>query len=117
MNIYTYYFYNPGDSLSRYSVAFSYVGEGNGDYIREALGQFKFVGIKQGGYLPIIFLPLPQLKQLGNLTTSITPFENVQLDLEYAGSLWDKNRFSTLDDGDNYGYAANIFLKVTSQQS
>ncbi len=110
--LYTYYIYNPGDSLSLYSVSFSYVGDGNGDYIREALGQFRFVGIKQGGYLPVIFLPLPQLKQLGNLTTSITPFENVQLDLEYAGSLWDKNRFSSLDDGDNYGYAANIFLKV-----
>jgi hypothetical protein len=88
------------------------VGEGNGDYIREALGQFRFVGIKQGGYLPIIFLPLPQLKQLGNLTTSINPFENVQLDMEYAGSLWDKNRFSNIDDNDNYGYAANISLRV-----
>jgi hypothetical protein len=109
---YTYYFYNPGDTLSIYNVFFSYVGEGRGDYFRDALGEFRFVGISQGGYLPIVFLPLPQLKQLGNLTTSINPFENVQLDLEYAGSLWDKNRFSSLDDGDNYGYAANISLRV-----
>ncbi len=107
-----YYVYKPGDTLAIFNVSFSYLGEGNGDYIREALGQFRFVGIDQGSYLPIIFLPLPQFKQLGNLTSSITPFENVQLDLEYAGSLWDKNRFSTLDDGDNYGYAANIFLNV-----
>ncbi|MGB5531456.1 MAG: hypothetical protein WBQ32_15915 [Ignavibacteriaceae bacterium] len=110
--LYTYYVYNPGDSLSIFNVFFSYVGEGNGDYIRQALGQFEFVGIKKGGYLPVIFLPLPQLKQLGNLTTSITPFDNVQLDLEYAGSLWDKNRLSDLDEKDNYGYAGNIFLKV-----
>ena len=109
---FVYFIFNPGDSLSLFIVSFSYVGEGNGDYIRESLGQFKFVGIKQGGYLPIIFLPLPQLKQLGNLTTSINPFENVQLDIEYAGSLWDKNRFSSLDDGDNYGYAANVSLRV-----
>ena len=107
-----YYVFNPGDSLAVFNASFSYVGEGRGDYIREALGQFKFVGINQGGYLPVIFLPLPQLKQLGNLTTSINPFENVQLDMEYAGSLWDKNRFSNLDDGDNYGYAANISLRV-----
>lgn len=107
-----YYLFNPGDSLSVFNVSFSYIGEGNGDYVRDALGQFRFVGIKQGGYLPIIFLPLPQLKQLGNLTTSITPFENVQLDVEYAGSLWDKNRLSTLDDTDNYGYAANISLRI-----
>ena len=109
---FVYYLYNPGDSLSLFIVSFSYVGEGNGDYVREALGKFRFVGIKQGGYLPVIFLPLPQIKQLGNLTTTINPFENVQLDMEYAGSLWDKNRFSTLDDGDNYGYAANVSLKV-----
>jgi hypothetical protein len=111
-NPYTYYIYNPGDSLSIYNVSFSYVGANNGDYNRLALGQFQFVGIKQGGYLPVIFLPLPQLKQLGNLTTSITPFKNVELNLEYAGSLWDKNRLSDLDDNDNYGYAGNIFLKV-----
>ncbi len=107
-----YYLYNPGDTLSLFNVSFSYVGEGIGDYVRDALGEFRFVGIDQGGYLPVIFLPLPQLKQLGNLTTTINPFENVQLDMEYAGSLWDKNRFSNLDDGDNYGYAANISLKV-----
>ncbi|HSW56301.1 MAG TPA: hypothetical protein VLH59_14540, partial [Ignavibacteriaceae bacterium] len=109
---FVYFVFNPGDSLAIFNVSFSYVGEGNGDYIRESLGQFRFVGIKQGGYLPIIFLPLSQLKQLGNLTTSINPFENVQLDIEYAGSLWDKNRFSSLDDDDNYGYAANVSLRV-----
>ena len=109
---FTYYFYNPGDSLSLYIVSFSYVGEGNGDYIREALGQFTFVGIKQGSYLPIIFLPLPELKQLGNVFATFNPWQNVQLDLEYAGSLWDKNRLSSLDDGNNYGSAANLFLKI-----
>jgi hypothetical protein len=109
---FTYYVYNPGDSLSKYIVTFSYVGEGNGDYIREALGQFFFVGIQKGGYLPIVFLPLPELKQLGNIAATLNPFQNVQLDLEYAGSLWDKNRLSSLDDGNNYGSAANLYLKV-----
>ncbi|MEJ2104336.1 MAG: hypothetical protein P8X47_07140, partial [Ignavibacteriaceae bacterium] len=111
-NTYTYYFYNPGDSLSVYNVSFSYVGAGKGDYNRLALGQFQFVGINQGGYLPIILLPIPQLKQLGNITTSITPIDNVQLDLEYAGSLWDKNRLSNFDDNNNYGFAGNVFLRV-----
>ena len=109
---FTYYVYNPGDSLSKYIVTFSYVGEGNGDYIREALGQFFFIGIQKGGYLPIIFLPLPEQKQLGNVAATFNPFKNVQLDLEYAGSLWDKNRLSSLDDGDNFGSAANLYLKV-----
>ncbi|MBT8382121.1 MAG: hypothetical protein KJO59_07170, partial [Ignavibacteria bacterium] len=114
--LFTYYVYKPGDSLSSYNVSFSYVGNKQGDYVREALGQFRFVGIDLGEYLPIIFLPIPQLKRLGNITASITPFENVTLNLEYAGSLWDKNRFSNTDDGDNFGFATNVFLNVLPSQ-
>ena len=113
---FSYYVYNPGDSLSRYTVSFSFVGEGKGDYIRQSLGYYNFVGIGNGSYLPIIFLPLPQLKQMGNVVVDIIPFENVTLSMEYAGSLWDKNRLSDLDDGDNYGYARNISLKVAPTQ-
>ena len=113
---FSYYIYNPGDSLSIFTVSFSYIGEGKGDYIRQSLGYYNFVGIGQGSYLPIIFLPLPQLKQMGNVVVDVNPFENVTLSLEYAGSLWDKNRLSNIDDGDNYGYARNIFLKVAQTQ-
>jgi hypothetical protein len=113
---FSYYVYNPGDSLSFFTVSFSYIGEGKGDYIRQSLGYYNFVGIGQGSYLPIIFLPLPQLKQMGNVVVDVEPFENVTLSLEYAGSLWDKNRLSDLDDADNYGYARNIFLKVAQTQ-
>ena len=113
---FSYYVYNPGDSLSFFSVSFSYIGEGKGDYIRQSLGYYNFVGIGQGSYLPILFLPLPQLKQMGNMVVDVKPFENVTLSLEYAGSLWDKNRLSDIDDGDNYGYARNIFLKVDQTQ-
>jgi hypothetical protein len=113
---FSYYLYNPGDSLSIYTVSFSYIGEGKGDYARQSLGYYNFVGIGNGSYLPVIFLPLPQLKQMGNIVVDVKPFENVALSLEYAGSLWDKNRLSALDDGDNYGYARNIFLRVTPTQ-
>ena len=113
---YTYYFYAPGDSTSIYNVSFTFVGEGLGDYIKESLGNYKFAGIGLGSYLPITYLPLPELKQIGNIVLSLTPFEDVSLSLEYAGSLWDKNRFSDLNDGDNYGYARNIFLKVNPRK-
>jgi len=112
----SYYVYNPGDSLSLYTVSFNYVGEGKGDYTRQSLGYYIFVGIGNGNYLPIIFLPMPQLKQMGNIVLDVNPFENVTLSLEYAGSLWDKNRLSDLDDRDNYGYARNISLKVAQTQ-
>jgi hypothetical protein len=113
---FSFYVYNPGDSLSLYTVSFSFVGEGKGDYIRQSLGYYNFVGIGNGSYLPVLFLPLPQLKQMGNIVVDINPFENITLSLEYAGSLWDKNRLSALDDGDNYGYARNISLKIAPSQ-
>ncbi len=110
--LFSYYIYNPGDSLSVYNVSFSYVGEGNGDYIRESLGVYRFVGIRRGGYLPVIFIPVPQLKQLGAVTVSANIFENLEVNFDYAGTLFDKNRFSSIDDTDNFGYAANLLLKI-----
>lgn len=110
---FTYYVYKPGDSLSVYNVSFSYVGEGKGDYIRESLGAYRFVGNGKGGYLPVIFLPLPQLKQLGAFTLSTTPFDNLEFKIDLAGSSWDKNRFSSLDNEDDFGYAANFQLRLT----
>ena len=80
--------------------------------LKKVLGNYKFVGIGMGNYLPVTFLPLPELKQMGDILLSAKPFDGVLLSLEYAGSLWDKNRLSNLDDNDNYGYARNIFLKV-----
>lgn len=113
---FSYYVYNPGDSTAVYNVSFSYVGEGLGDYNRESLGNYKFVGIGNGGYLPITFLPLPELKQIGNVVLSVKPFEDIELNFEYAGSLWDKNRLSDLDDKDNLGQARNIFLKMNPKE-
>jgi hypothetical protein len=113
---FTYYVYNPGDTSAVYNVVFSFVGENQGDYVRESLGHYRFVGKGSGRYLPVIFLPLPELKQIGNVLLSLKPFEEVTLNLEYAGSLWDKNRFSDLDDNDNYGYARNVFLKINPVQ-
>ncbi|MCZ7611333.1 MAG: hypothetical protein M5U17_14375 [Ignavibacterium sp.] len=115
-NQFSYYVYNPGDSASLYNVSFSFVGDGNGDYSRQSLGYYNFTGIGKGSYLPIIYLPLPQIKQLGNVAVDIMPFENISLSLEYSGSLWDKNRFSSLDDGNNYGYARNILLRILPSQ-
>ena len=113
---FSYYVYNPGDTLSLYNVSFSYVGEGKGDYNRQSLGYYIFAGIGKGGYLPIIYLATPQLKQMGNISVDVNPIENVTLSLEYAGSLWDRNRMSNLDDGDNYGYARNLALKIAPTQ-
>lgn len=113
---FTYYVYAPGDSNSIYNVSFSYVGEGRGDYIRESIGFYKFVGVGLGSYLPITFLPIPQLKQLASLNVSAEPFEKIFFNVDLAASSWDKNRFSSLDENDNEGYAVNLLLKIDQQK-
>ena len=112
----TYYVYSPGDSLAVYNVSFSFVGDGLGDYSRQSLGNYTFVGIKNGSYLPIIYLPLPELKQVGNLVVDLNLIKDVSLSLELAGSSWDQNRFSSIDDNNNFGYARNIFLTMNPKK-
>ncbi|MEW6701685.1 MAG: hypothetical protein AB1298_03110, partial [Bacteroidota bacterium] len=113
---FTYYKYLPGAASSIYNVSFTYVGEGNGDYIKESLGKYNFVGIKKGSYLPLVFLPMPELKQLGNFSFTANIFEGVNLSTELSGSSWDKNRFSSMDDENNFGYARKIFLDVSPRE-
>ncbi|MCS7054381.1 MAG: hypothetical protein NZM09_11720 [Ignavibacterium sp.] len=112
---FTYYVYSPGDSNAVYNVSFSYVGEGRGDYIRESIGQYKFVGKNAGSYLPITFLPIPQLKQLSTFNLQAEPFEKISFDIDLAMSSWDRNRFSSLDENDNNGYAINFLFKLNQQ--
>lgn len=44
----SYYLYEPGADSAIYNVSFSYAGPGNGDYTRETIGKFRFVGKGQG---------------------------------------------------------------------
>ncbi len=113
---YSYYKFMPGSFSSVYNVSFSFVGEGNGDYLKESLGKYRFVGIKQGAYLPIIYLPLPEFKQLGNFSLFANLFEGINLSAELSGSDWDKNRFSSLDDADNFGYARKFLFEMTPRE-
>ncbi len=109
---FSYYVYLPGAATSVYNTVFSYVGQGKGDYVKESIGNYKFVGIGQGDYLPIVRLPLPASHKGGNVLVSYSPLKNVLLNLELAGSLVDKNEFSEIDDNDNSGFARNLSLKI-----
>ncbi len=108
--IYSYYVYSPGNQFAKYNVVFSYVGENKGDYSSVSLGNYKFVGINKGAYLPIKFLPLPERKQLGNVFINYNISKNINFTFELAGSENDKNLFSNIDDANNYGYARNLML-------
>lgn len=113
---YSYYLYSPGTVAAIYNVSFSFVGTGNGDYYKESLGKYKFVGVGKGSYLPIIYLPLPELKQVGNLSLSASPYKGINLNFELSGSQWDKNRFSVVDDSDNLGYARKLNLDIEPRE-
>ncbi len=109
---FSYYYYAPGAANSYYNVAFSYVGEGKGDYVKESIGNFRFVGIGKGNYLPVIFLPLPETKKGGNVVLTYNPNQKLKLDFELAGSVYDKNSFSEIGNRDNSGLAGNLSLEL-----
>ncbi len=113
---FTYYVYSPGNPNSLYNVQFSFVGNGKGDYIRETIGNFKFIGKNKGTYLPLVFLPMPQLKQSANIVLEAAPIKELNLSLELAGSLFDRNRLSSKDDNDNDGFARNIKLELKPKE-
>ena len=54
------YRFSPTDTANAlYSVTFSYVGSGKGDYELIAAGRYQFAGLGKGSYLPVRFLPMP----------------------------------------------------------
>ncbi len=105
-NNYTIYRFAPNDSNAIYNVAFSYVGSGKGDYISRSTYQYEFVGISQGSYAPIVFLPTPTSYQLADFTLDYSPTKNKSfyINLESAYSNLIKNKFSNL--GSNNGGVA-----------
>ena len=104
---YSYYKY-VGEGKGDYVVRFSSVGSGFGDYSRESLGIYRWVGIKRGDYLPIELLPLPSKQQLLDVQMGYRVFEKFQINTEGAISYLDKNTLSSIDDKNNQGNAFSI---------
>jgi hypothetical protein len=78
--------------------------------VRPQLGKFVWKGKNQGDYLPVRFLPLPQSQQLLDFNLAVTPTSNLVVTGEFANSILDANRFSSLDDNDNNGHALKFSL-------
>jgi len=114
--VYSFFKYLPGNISSIYNVAFSFVGIGNGDYQKISIGQYKFVGKNKGSYLPIKFIPLPEIRKLFTFFTNSEIMQGINLNLELSGSSWDRNRFSTLDDSDNFGLARKIQIQFAPKE-
>jgi len=110
---FSYYKFNPGNSNSIYFVSFTYVGSGKGDYKKHSTSEYNFVGIGIGEYLPIKLISLPESKQITSMFIAAKPFRDLSLSIELAGSNYDKNRLSKIDDNDNLGFGRNTKLKYS----
>ncbi len=111
-----FYRFAPGDSNANYSINFSYVGEGKGDYVKISIGNYQYIGKNNGNYLPIRLLPMPQLQLLINTDINTQVTDYLRLSGEGAISDFDANRFSSIDDSDNRGsaYKLGIYLHPKS---
>jgi len=107
----------PGSPESIFTVRFTRVDPGEGDY-RRVGGTvngllFEWVGPGQGDYVPFRQLPAPILQQMIALDASYRVTDKLEIFGEWAGSSFDRNRFSGLDDNDNedLAYLAGVRLK------
>jgi len=105
---------DPEDEL--FSVRFTFVGPNNGNYVisdQSAISRiFEYVapvnGQPQGDFEPIIRLNAPVKLQIAGVNGAYKPSDKTAFDFELAGSINDQNLFSTLDDGDNNGFALHL---------
>lgn len=102
--------YSPLDSINAfYTVGFGFAGTGKGQYIRKSIGEFDYVGMGNGDYDTLIFLPLPQLHELFGGKLSVVPFPGLNLTGEGAATGLTQNRFSSLaaENGNAYNFGGS----------
>ncbi len=99
------YIYAPGDTAAQYQVTFSFVGVGKGDYNSLSSNAYVFAGIGQGGYLPLIFFPLPVAYQSADVGFELKLSKDLRLVMEGTASDFDANLLSNIDDTENKGGA------------
>jgi hypothetical protein len=90
-----------GSGGGDYTVSFTVVGEGKGDYRYLGDGVYQYVGKGVGDYMPIRSLPLPISNDFFFSSLEAIPYSGAVWRLEYQGNIRDNNLFSSLDDGDN----------------
>ena len=101
-----------GEGLGDYQVSFSEFPDG--DYIYLGNGWYQYVGAGNGRYLPLKQLPLPENVQLAAASGSMQIARSLRLSGESVLSNYDRNRFSSRDDGDNNSVAGLLGLRFGS---
>lgn len=112
----SFYQYSVDPAVAKYSLSFTDVGPGNGNYVPDFNGAngkvYRFVqpvnGVKQGQFEPVTVLVTPKKQQLLSFGTEYEIDENNTLKTEVAMSNYDVNTFSSKDGGDDVGFAARV---------
>ena len=108
--------FSSNPELANRKAAFSEVGFGNGNYIKGPLLAFGSVyqwvppigGVPQGNYEPVILLVTPKQRQMVSASAVYRFNENIKARVEWAGSQYDLNTFSTADKNDDLGMATKV---------
>ncbi len=106
-----YYYAGPGQG--DYAVRFSYVGYGKGDYSLQGYGIYRYEGVDQGSYLPIVYVPVAMHHQMVDLMTSVDLGRGISVEGEIGLSDQDLNTYSSLDDEDNVDTALRGQFRLT----
>jgi len=114
----SFYRYSTNPAAAIYSLSFTNLGPGKGNYVPDFNGAngkvYKYVSpvgsVKQGSYEPALLLVTPKKQQLFNLGIDYSISKTTTLKTEVATSNYDRNTFSTIGNGDNRGWAAKVQL-------
>ncbi|MFM7672641.1 MAG: hypothetical protein ACKO6Q_08640 [Bacteroidota bacterium] len=114
----SFYRYSTNPITARYRLAFTDLGQGQGNYIADYNGAngkvYTYVapvsGVKQGRYEPIQLLVAPRRQQIINAGFSYKIGKQADLQAEVASSNNDVNTFSSKEGNDDRGWAGKIKL-------
>ncbi|GBL35616.1 hypothetical protein EMGBS15_12110 [Filimonas sp.] len=110
------YLFSTNKDSAKYSLGFSFVGQGRGNYRQSVNSTNGRVyawlapqsGIRQGDYEPIVVLVTPKKQQLITLAADYAIDSAKHLTVETAYSNADPNTFSTIDNSSHNGFASRI---------
>lgn len=108
--------YSTNKDSARFTLSFSFVGQGKGDYIissKVANGRVydwvpRVNGQPQGDYAPVQLLITPKMHQVYTLATNYQIDSFKALNVEVAASNYDPNLFSTIDNQTHLGMASKV---------
>jgi len=110
------YVYSTDPQSQLYSLSFTYMGKGKGNYVllRSATNGRVFGWVAPingeclGEYEPVVQLATPKLLQVAAVSAAYLSDKGTSFSTELAVSNSDKNTFSKLDDHDNVGFAYSM---------